>query len=147
MKNKYVRVHLPLQQGLRHSLRHQWQILEQVRVHLPLQQGLRLFKDCKVSPVYKTSASASSITTRIKTNTTSVIHNQYICASASSITTRIKTLRITSYNLLVKHRASASSITTRIKTLCIYPCHHLFQGVRVHLPLQQGLRQQLDNLT
>ena len=66
---KFVRVHLPLQQGLRLLSRKGFRVLScRVRVHLPLQQGLRLKKgEIRVLPVM--SASASSITTRIKTIT------------------------------------------------------------------------------
>ena len=37
--------------------------------------------------------------------------------------------------------ASASSITTRIKTLACRRRRKQIRGVRVHLPLQQGLRR------
>ena len=87
--------------------------LLQVRVHLPLQQGLRqrLFNAPKFS---RYGASASSITTRIKTRFFTIFAP--FCKSAS-----------------------ASSITTRIKTLPLFP-HRKTTHVRVHLPLQQGLR-------
>ena len=64
---------------------------KQVRVHLPLQQGLRLF--IFVYPHFPpVCASASSITTRIKTVANcSLLPTLRNRASASSITTRIKT--------------------------------------------------------
>ena len=63
-----VRVHLPLQQGLRHKLSNHCGYLRLlVRVHLPLQQGLRLHLVLVELHPLETSASASSITTRIKT--------------------------------------------------------------------------------
>ena len=61
-----VRVHLPLQQGLRLSAPHLVFTLEDVRVHLPLQQGLRRFST-SFAVFAVICASASSITTRIKT--------------------------------------------------------------------------------
>ena len=61
-----VRVHLPLQQGLRRLFLLQRVALLYVRVHLPLQQGLRQRFDQGYSHCFQ-RASASSITTRIKT--------------------------------------------------------------------------------
>ena len=62
-----VRVHLPLQQGLRRKMRTPHKgICLPVRVHLPLQQGLRLLLQDLLF-LLSESASASSITTRIKT--------------------------------------------------------------------------------
>ena len=61
-----VRVHHPLQQGLRQETNGVLVKLEPVRVHHPLQQGLRRFFGSSTR-FFFISASASSITTRIKT--------------------------------------------------------------------------------
>ena len=109
-----------------------------VRVHLPLQQGLR--PESLAFTAFGSCTSASSITTRIKTRSAFIklfiisgvrvhlplqqglrhfLRNDFFCFSSST---------------------SASSITTRIKTVCPR-LPYLFQtAVRVHLPLQQGLR-------
>ena len=60
-----------------------------VRVHLPLQQGLR--RGNPGHPPLHQGASASSITTRIKTTLAVERTEVSLGASASSITTRIKT--------------------------------------------------------
>ena len=62
----FVRVHHPLQQGLRPNSRDSLSIWKNVRVHHPLQQGLRQMKGER-SKKYTICTSASSITTRIKT--------------------------------------------------------------------------------
>ena len=160
-----------------------------VRVHLPLQQGLRRLHK-SVPSLHQCGASASSITTRIKTILSFSISLFFMCASASSITTRIKTFNFLAFYvafddgasassittriktpLMVKFSgnvkrgasassittriktvgenthvtidacASASSITTRIKTGALFPSVTYGMQVRVHLPLQQGLRQ------
>ena len=113
-----------------------------MRVHHPLQQGLRPSIFC-LDKTLQTRASTSSITTRIKTNRFSITYiRDYASASTSSITTRIKTASGTCY----------TSVTLRVRV------HHpLQQGlrltfgfiiliisyVRVHHPLQQGLRPHL----
>ena len=62
-----VRVHHPLQQGLRQLYESLVHITDNVvRVHHPLQQGLRLNFELPTNKC-STCASASSITTRIKT--------------------------------------------------------------------------------
>ena len=61
-----VRVHLPLEQGLRLSFCVCCVFSQTVRVHLPLEQGLRLTYD-SFRKAQEISASASSIRTRIKT--------------------------------------------------------------------------------
>ena len=86
-------------------------------------------------------ASASSITTRIKTYGFLDLRPVFFyCASASSITTRIKTSTSSSQVPSSECRASASSITTRIKTSLGDINNIAYFNVRVHLPLQQGLR-------
>ena len=110
-----VRVHHPLQQGLRQLYESLVHITDNVvRVHHPLQQGLRLNFEL---PTNKCST----------------------CASASSITTRIKTVDCL-YIFFFIHGASASSITTRIKTVGRGRYQGDAKAVRVHHPLQQGLR-------
>ena len=88
-----------------------------MRVHHPLQQGLRLLFSLFLRANF-VSASASSITTRIKTLSKVPKWHRHRCASASSITTRIKT----PYNRRILHP----------------------RFVRVHHPLQQGLRRRLS---
>ena len=62
-----------------------------MRVHHPLQQGLRRFRGMLYA-YNNLGVSASSITTRIKTTEDmSAVLSTAVSASASSITTRIKT--------------------------------------------------------
>ena len=89
-QSERVRVHLPLQQGLRLICSTITKFFILVRVHLPLQQGLRPRIQRLLSRVLR-GASASSITTRIKTCVGRSYVDRSPCASASSITTRIKT--------------------------------------------------------
>ena len=86
-----------------------------MRVHLPLQQGLRLLNQVCVIGVTGIGASASSITTRIKTRQIRLINNFVF---------------IVRVHLPLQQglRLSLSSIV------------NTFGKVRVHLPLQQGLR-------
>ena len=115
MKVIPVRVHLPLQQGLRLSnFRVVWQAAPHVRVHLPLQQGLR--PAC-------TMADCSSI----------------VSASASSITTRIKTLVSPAFRMFDDDVRVHLPLQQGLRPfLDLRP--DFFFIVRVHLPLQQGLR-------
>ena len=62
-----VRVHHPLQQGLRLFIFLSFKFSKYVRVHHPLQQGLRQQNLGRFELLCQYSASASSITTRIKT--------------------------------------------------------------------------------
>ena len=71
-----MRVHLPLQQGLRPAKCSTCKLCIEVRVHLPLQQGLRLYICLTFVGYYSNSASASSITTRIKTKRTTAVKVQ-----------------------------------------------------------------------
>ena len=64
-----VQVHHPLQQGLRLFLPFFFIVIFIVQVHHPLQQGLRL-RDVYHFIGIRSSTSASSITTRIKTTST-----------------------------------------------------------------------------
>ena len=162
---RLVRVHLPLQQGLRPPKRLLTNSLSNsasassittriktivfafyihislVRLHLPLQQGLRPEKSFSVCPS-SSRASASSITTRIKTVNKSKNFFVGRGASASSITTRIKTPSHYWQEVVATFSgASASSITTRIKTSRVFVLDPSLKAVRVHLPLQQGLRR------
>ena len=114
-----------------------------MRVHLPLQQGLRPAVLAVISAKL-IGASASSITTRIKTHFFPKCVFTCPSASASSITTRIKTNKYILHPRFCRS-ASASSITTRIKTLSSDQPSSGNIPVRVHLPLQQGLRQCLHN--
>ena len=84
-----------------------------VRVHHPLQQGLRRERGNAIQFLYL-GTSASSITTRIKTN-----------RGLSAVPAVLS--------------ASASSITTRIKTLSPLRVSDRNPRVRVHHPPQQGL--------
>ena len=137
-----------------------------MRVHLPLQQGLRPASARQNHHKSVACASASSITTRIKTvrfdfenniKTKVRVHlplqqglrlvlraslfSHQVGASASSITTRIKTPISYSGIFVRYYSASASSITTRIKTRYMWMDTMCRPLVRVHLPLQQGLRR------
>ena len=141
MKVIPVRVHLPLQQGLRLSnFRVVWQAAPHVRVHLPLQQGLRpacTMADCSSI----VSASASSITTRIKTLVSPAFRMFDDDVRVHLPLQQGLRPSPASFNKVITWScASASSITTRIKTLLRTFGMTLALRVRVHLPLQQGLR-------
>ena len=89
--------------------------------------------------VYPVSAArATSITTRIETQSWLAPGHKKCPARATSITTRIETLVI----FMIKNKlqaARAASITTRIETTHL-PLRALFYHLREQHPLQQGLR-------
>ena len=139
MPNLTVKVHIPLEQGLRlayvfrlfHSLRRQsaYSIrtriktfaadntaasLLNVKVHIPLEQGLR--RPACNHPFQHISHSAYSIRTRIKTSHCSLGYEILNGQSAYSIRTRIKTTPI-SGKAEISISQSAYSIRTRIKTI------------------------------
>ena len=134
-----MRVHLPLQQGLRlYNLNLLAPPLGCVRVHLPLQQGLRQRFFVLIIIVF--CASASSITTRIKTlSLPPQTSPQWRVRVHLPLQQGLRHVHNTNpyFNLT---SASASSITTRIKTSQATYQRTFSNLVRVHLPLQQGLR-------
>ena len=89
---------------------------QNVRVHLPLQQGLRHFASCTACSRLPISASASSITTRIKTHFLQVVRlvRGHVRVHLP-LQQGLRRGQIVRPRSLI-FRASASSITTRIKT-------------------------------
>ena len=92
-----------------------------MRVHHPLQQGLRQSVNRDVLSIAQ-CASASSITTRIKTT-------NYINASYYEVLVRVH-----------------HPLQQGLRPMEYMSLHSLVWRVRVHHPLQQGLRQLLELL-
>ena len=111
-----------------------------MRVHHPLQQGLRqLMAD--FAQLIRFRASASSITTRIKTRYRGDQRPKLLRVRVHHpLQQGLRQVNLGA-DKLNNFGASASSITTRIKTIFeIFKAYYGF--VRVHHPLQQGLRLQ-----
>ena len=81
-----------------------------------------------------------SIRTRIKTKPCRRHDSRLLCQRPYSIRTRIKTKWIY-YAMLILDRQRPYSIRTRIKTFTLQINWSENQGVRDHIPLEQGLRQ------